>query len=214
MPRYKIILADDHDIVRAGIKSLVEKESDFQVVDEAVDGEQLLSKLKTGKCHLIIIDLSMPNLDGLAAIEKIHHDYPGIKILVLSMLKDYDHFKRALAKGASGYLLKEEACHYLLLAMKSVLKGKPFISPNVSKVLSERFLRSVDDSEVPCTGILTGRERQVLQLITQGLANKKIAARLRISIRTVENHRLNLTNKLGIKSTAGLVKFAMAKGIN
>ena len=212
--KYRVVLDDDHDIVRAGTKSLIEKEPDFKVVAEAQDGEQLLDKLKSLKCDLVIVDLSMPNMDGLTALEKIHKEYPAVKILVLSMLKDHEHFKRAMARGALGYLLKEEACFHLVTAMKTVLKGRQFVSPSVEKVITDRFLRSADEAENACADILTKRERQVLQLIAKGLANKTIASKLKISIRTVENHRLNLTNKLGIKSTAGLVKYAIAKGLN
>lgn len=216
MSKYKIILADDHDIVRAGTKSLIEKESTFKVIAEAKDGEELMEKLgssKYSKCDLVILDLSMPRMDGLAALEEIRNSYPQTKVMILSMLKDNEHFKRAMAKGASGYLLKEEACHHLVTAMKSVLRGKKFVSPNVSVLLTDRFLRSIDETEDPCEEILTKRELQILKLIAKGLANKNIAKKLKISIRTVENHRFNLTEKLGIKSTAGLVKYAISKGL-
>ncbi len=213
MAKYKIILADDHDIVRAGIRSLIEKEPTFKVVAEARDGEELLEILNASKCDLIILDLSMPRMDGLAALEHIRKKYPKTRVLILSMLKDHEHFKRAMSKGASGYLLKEEACHHLITAMKALLKGKQFVSPNVSILLTDRFLRSIDEEDDPCEEILTKRELQVLKLIAKGLANKNIATKLKISIRTVENHRFNLTEKLGIKNTAGLVKYAISKSL-
>lgn len=213
MSKYKVILADDHDLVRAGLKSLIEKEDTFEIVGEADDGEKLLDLLKTIKCDLVVTDISMPHMDGLTAVKVIKKKYPKIKILILSMLKDYEHFKQAIANGASGYLLKEDASYQLTLAMSTVLQGKEYFSPNVSKVLTDRLIRSVDEEDMPSLEILTKKETEVLKLVTQGLANKNIAQKLKISIRTVETHRSNLTNKLGIKSTAGLVKYAISKGL-
>ena len=212
--KYRVILADDHDIVRAGTRNIIEKDPAFTVAAEARDGQDLLEKLRSTKCDLIILDLSMPGMDGLAALTVIRKKYPRVRVLIMSMIKDHEHFKRAMAQGAAGYLLKEEACHHLITAVKSALKGKKFVSPNVSALLTDRYLRSSDDIEEPCEGILTKRERQILSLIAKGLANKNIASKLRISIRTVENHRFNLTEKLGIKSTAGLVKYTISKGLN
>lgn len=214
MPKYRLILADDHDIVRAGTKSILEKDPDFEIIAEAENGEELLEMLQKHKCDLVVMDLSMPKMDGLTALGNIHRAYPKLKVLVLTMLKDYYHFKSAMAKGAAGYLLKEETCQQLVLAIKSILKGKSFISPDVSKILAERIVRSAEETEEPCADILTRRERQVLQLLSRGLANKNIASKLKISVRTVENHRLNLTNKLGIKTTAGLVQYALAKSLD
>ena len=213
MNPHKIILADDHDILRAGLKSLIEKESQFSVVGEAKDGEELLSQLKDSSCDLVILDLSMPHLDGIAALKVIKRRYPKIKILVLTMQKDPEHFRQAMKAGASGYLLKEDAYQQLILGLKMILRNKKFVSPSVSALVADRYIRSLDEWETPSLEIFTKREREILKLIAQGLPNKGIAAKMKISVRTVETHRANLSNKLGIKNTAGLVRYAVSKGI-
>jgi len=213
MLSYKILLADDHEIFREGLVSLIEKDQNLQIAGQAKDGEDLLFQLKNVKCDVVVTDLSMPNMDGIAAIKTIRKKYPKIKILVLTMLKDHEHFKYAMANGASGYLLKDDAFDQLSMAIKLIMKGKQYVSSSVSALETDRFLRSLDEAETPSSGILTKRERQVLEYVAGGLANKNIASKLKISIRTVEAHRTNLTNKLGIKTTAGLVKFAISKGL-
>ena len=216
MPRfsfYRIILADDHAIFRAGLKSLIDKESLFKVVGEAQDGEDLLLKLKDGKGDLVVLDLSMPNMDGVAALKEIRRRFPRTKILVLTMQKDHEHFKQAMAHGACGYLLKDDAYDQLIMAMKMVLQGKRFVSPAVCRLLTDRFIRSVDETETPSLEILTPREKQILKFTAGGLINKNVASQLKISVRTVETHRAHLSDKLGIKTTAGLVKYALSKGL-
>lgn len=209
----RIILADDHDILRDGLKSLIQKEKGFRVVGEASDGCQLLDVLKRVKCDVVLLDLAMPHMDGMVAAEKIRELYPDVKILILTMLKDHEHFRHAMSGGTHGYLLKDEAFDQLIIAVKSVVKGKSFVSPSVASLLTERYVRSLDVSDEPSPAILTRREIQILRLIANGIPNKNIASQLGLSIRTVETHRSNLTNKLGIKTTAGLVKFAMSKGL-
>ena len=210
---YKIILADDHEILREGLKSLIEKDKDFRVVSQVKDGDELLSRLNSVKCDLVVLDISMPNRDGIQAIQEIKKKFPSVKILVLTMQKDQEHFKRAISYGASGYILKDDAYDQLMTAVKMVLKGKKFISPIVKNLLTDYYVRSLDEAESSSLDILTKRERQILTLISGGLPNKNIAAKLKLSVRTVEAHRANLTNKLGIKSVAGLVKYAMSKGL-
>lgn len=209
----KIIIADDHAIVRVGLKDLVQKDPDLTVVAEAKDGQELLERLSSHRCDLVVADISMPNMDGLTAVKEIHRKYPKVKVLILSMLKDYQHFKELMAHGASGYLVKDDAPEQLVIAIKTILKGNKFVSPSVSKVLVDHQLRSLDDGEIPSLEILTGREQQVLTMIARGLANKNIAAKLKISIRTVEHHRSNLTDKLGFKTPSALVKYAIDKGL-
>jgi len=210
---YKIILADDHAILRAGLKGLIDKDPDLKIVEQASNGAELLAKLKSQKCDLAIVDISMPEMDGLTAIKVIKQKYPKVKILVLTMQKDNEHFKHALISGADGYLLKDDAYEQLILAIKLLLKGKRYTSPSISEVVTDRFIRSLDEVEGPSIEILTKRERKILELVASGLPNKNIASRLRISIRTVETHRANLSNKLGIKNTAGLVRYALSKGL-
>jgi len=209
----RIILADDHEMLRAGLKGLLDKEPDFKVVAQAEDGEQLLDKLGSVKADCVVMDLSMPNLDGLATLKEIKKQFPKVKCLVLTMQKDQEHFKSAMANGASGYILKDNAFDLLVMAIKMVMKGKSYISPAISELIAEQYVRSIKDGDMPSLEILTAREKEILKLVAQGNANKNIAARLKISIRTAETHRSRLIHKLGFKTTAALVKYALAKGL-
>lgn len=210
---YKIIIADDHEMFREGLKSLLDKEDDFKVVAQAKDGQDLLDQLAQQLCDIIVLDLSMPKMDGMSALRILNNEYPHIKVLVLTMQKDHEHFKHAMAHGAHGYLLKEEAFDQFIQAIRRLLSGKSYVSPMVATLLTERYIRSLDETETPTLDILTKREQEVLRLIAGSLSNKQIAAQLHLSVRTVETHRANLTNKLGIKSTAALVKYALSKGL-
>lgn len=211
--RLDIILADDHEIFREGLKSLIDKDSAIHIVAEARDGEELLDAVRRRRCDVIVTDLSMPNMDGLSAIRNILKVRSHARILVLTMLKDHEHFRHAMNNGASGYILKDDAYDQFVLAVKTLAKGKKYVSPSVSQLETDRYLRTMDDMDAPSLNILTKREQQILRLVAGGLANKNIANELNISVRTVETHRNNLTNKLGIKATAGLVKYAMTKGL-
>lgn len=209
----RIILADDHEMLRAGLKGLLEKEPDFKVVAQAKDGEELLEILSSTKTDCVVLDLSMPNMDGLTTLKEIRERFPKIMCLVLTMQKDAEHFKHAIAAGAKGYLLKDSAFDQLVMAIKVVMKGKNFISPTISNLIAEQYVRSTEEGDEPSLEILTNREKEILTLIAKGVANKNIASTLKISIRTVETHRSRLIHKLGIKTAAGLVKYAMAKGL-
>lgn len=209
----RIILADDHEMLRAGLKGLLDKQSDFKVVAQAQDGQQLLDKLASVKTDCVVVDLSMPNLDGLATLKEIKKKHPKIKCLVLTMQKDQEHFKKAMTNGASGYILKDNAFDLLVIAIKMVMKGKTFISPAISELITEQYVSSIQEGDIPSLEILTNREKEILKFIAQGNANKNIATRLKISIRTVETHRSRLIHKLGLKTTAALVKYALAKGL-
>lgn len=213
MAEYKIILADDHEILRKGLTSLLSKDKGFKIVGEARDGLELLDQLRKVKCDLVVVDLSMPNMDGIAAIKAIKKKFPRVKILVLTMQGDNEHFKHAMSAGADGYVLKDDAFDQLSLAIKMIMKRKKYISPAVSSLVADRYVRSLDDFKSPSLDVLTKRELQILALIAEGFSNKQIASKLHLSIRTVETHRLNLTDKLGIKSIASLVKFAANKGL-
>lgn len=213
MEKIKIFLTDDHAMFRAGLKSLITKDRDLEVTAEAQDGEELLKKLEKTSCDLLVLDLAMPNMDGITALKAIHDKYPALKIIILTMQKDPEHFRRALHYGIFGYVLKDDAYDQLILAIRTVLKGNHFFSPSVARQVTDRYIRSAAESQGTSLEILTQRERQILKMIAAGAANKNIADKLKISIRTVETHRLNLSNKLGIKNTAGLVKFAIAKGL-
>lgn len=214
MGALRIILADDHPIFRAGLKGLLEKEPGFKVVAQAGDGEELLEKLSSVKADCVVIDLSMPNMDGLTTLKEIHDKFPKLKCLVLTMQKDAEHFKHAMAAGARGYILKDGAFEQLTMAIKLIMKDKKFISPAIADLIAEQYVRSMDqEGDEPSLEILTSREKEILRLIALGDANKNIAAKLKISIRTVETHRSHLIQKLGLKTPASLVKYAIAKGL-
>lgn len=215
MEKAKIIIADDHSFVRVGLKELINKDPDLQVVAEAKDGQELLDLLSTPKlkCDLIVVDISMPRMDGLTAIKHIHSRHPELKILILSMLKDYPHFQEVMTHGSCGYMVKDDAPDQLVSAIKAILKGKKYVSPSISTVLVDRQIHSLENGEIPSLEILTKREQEILTLIAQSMSNKRIAAKLKISVRTVEHHRANLTDKLGLKDTASLVKYSIAKGL-
>lgn len=212
MPKSKVIVADDHTFVRVGLKELINKDPDLIVVAEAKNGQELLDILANKKCDLVVMDISMPEMDGVETIRELSEKFKGIKVLILSMLKDYSHFKEVVAHGASGYMVKDDAPDQLVSAIKTILRGKKFISPSVTTMLADRELRSLDEA-VPSLEILTKREKQILTMIAKSMPNKNIASKLKISIRTVEHHRANLTDKLGFKDAASLVKYAMAKGL-
>lgn len=210
MKPHRIILADDHSMFRAGLKTLIDKTGRFDVVDEACDGEDLFEKMKGGRCDLVVMDLSMPKMNGFTALEQVVKRYSRIKILVLTMHKDTQYFHKAMSGGANGYLLKDDAFEQLVSAMDRILAGDQFISPGILKLLEEQEGTSAKEKKTDIKiNLLTKREQQVLSLVAAGLANKNIAHQLGISVRTVEVHRMNFMKKLGIKTTAGLVRYAM-----
>lgn len=213
MTPLKILLADDHEMFRSGLKSLIDRETMLSVVGEAGDGEEVIERMRGTSCDCVVLDLSMPNMDGMTVLKIIRKRYPRVKALVLTMQKDPNYFRSAMENGASGYLLKDDAYEQLVMAVKAVMAGKRFVSPSLSTFLTGRSFFDDDKATLPPPGKLTRREQQILKLIAQGLPNKNIAVRLHISIRTVETHRLNLAKKLDIKSTAGLVKYAIAQGL-
>lgn len=213
MKEYAIVLADDHGILREGLKGLLSKQPGLRVVAEAKNGRELLAILKTTACDLAIIDIAMPHIDGLTALEEITRTHPNVRVLILSMLNDFEHFSRAKALGAWGYLAKEDAGDELIHAVEKIRSGKMYVSPSVTTLLAERQLHLMESGNAASIEILTKREKQVLELIAHGKANKQIALELKISIHTVENHRAHLSEKLGSKNTASLVKFAIEKGL-
>jgi len=213
MTECKIILADDHSILLEGLKCIIEKNPEWKVVGEAKNGLALLAMLKRISCDLIVLDIAMPDMDGLTALKEISIHFPHIKVLMLSMLNDYTHFEKAKSLGAAGYMSKEDAGEELSRAIQRILSGKMYIAPSVNNLLAERQLQSMDDIKTHSLEVLTKREKQILALIASGLTNKKIANDLKISVHTVENHRANLSEKLGSKNVASLVQFAMQKGL-
>lgn len=213
MKECRIILADDHNILRDGLKSILAKYPEWKVVGEAKNGNDLLEMLKTVTCGMVILDIAMPGMDGLTALKEIKSHYPHIKVLMLSMLNDFTHFEKAKSFGASGFMSKEDAGDELPWAIEKILGGKMYVAPSVNKLLAERQLRLMENDNSPSVEVLTKREKQVLCMIAQGMTNKDIALDLKISVHTVENHRANLSEKLGSKNVAFLVQFAIEKGL-
>jgi DNA-binding NarL/FixJ family response regulator len=206
-----IVIADDHALFRRGLKSLLEEEADLKVIAEAGDGLELLNLLKSKKLapHLVILDISMPNLRGIEAIREIKAINSKVKILIVTMHKDKEYLYEALIAGADGYFLKMDAHSELFAAIDKIRKGKIYVSPHLAEKLEddwEHIRRGLGKS------ILTNREKEVLKLITEGHSNKEIGNVLFVSVHTVERHRANIMKKLNVKKTADLVIYAMKKG--
>lgn len=213
MKECRIVIADDHSILRDGMKSILSKYLEWKIVGEAKNGNELLEMLNAIDCDMVILDIAMPGMDGLTALKEINRNYSHIKVLILSMLNDYAHFQKAKTFGASGFMSKEDAGDELPRAIKDIQEGRMYIAPSVTKLLAERQLRRMENDKHPSVEILTKREKQILCMIAQGMSNKNIALDLSISIHTVENHRANLSGKLGLKNSVALTKYAIAKGL-
>ena len=208
MDRYKIVLADDHLIIRQGLRKIIEGNADLEVMGEAGDGLELLQLLRTLVPQMIILDISMPNLRGIDVIGEIKEKHPEVKVLILSMHKEY--FSQALSAGADGYLVKEDADRELFSAVDRIRKGSIYLSPRLREFVGERLHSK---SRGVSAEALSIRERQVLELIARGKSNREIADTLFISVRTAESHRANILSKLNLKGTADLVKYAAQRGL-
>lgn len=213
MSSYRIVMADDHVLLRKALKRSLNEMNGIDVIGEAGDGLELLSLLKTVTPHMVILDISMPKLRGLEAIHEIKSANPEVKILVLTMHKDTEYLHHAISSGADGYLLKEDAEEELFAAIEKIRAGKKYVSPILSDDLTGEWaeIRRGDRKYSLEAEPLTTRERQVLKLIAEGKSNKEIADLLFISIRTAERHRANVMEALKLKKTADLVKYAIHK---
>lgn len=203
---YFLVLADDHVMFRKGVKRIITGIDDFEVIGEANDGRELLDLLEKTSPHMIILDISMPNLRGLEATREIKQIYPHIKILMLTMHKKKEFIQQAMAAGADGYLLKEDADTELLKAIKAIREGNKFISSLLSSELADLVTAKSE------TGSLTLREREVIKLVAEGKSSREIADLLHISIFTVRRHRENIIRKLHLNGMADLVKYAIDHG--
>lgn len=214
MEPYRIVLADDHVIFRRGISGLIAQKPDLKIVGEANDGLELLNLLQRGlKTDMVILDISMPKLRGIEAAYEIKSIMPGVKILILTMSKTKEYLYHSISAGAQGYLLKEDSEEELFSAIDTIRKGEIFVSKLLTKELTQDLSNIYyGDGHLP-TDPLTPREREVLKLVAEGKSNKEIADLLFISTRTVENHRANMMNKLNIKKTADLIRYALNKGL-
>ena len=212
MSPYRIVLADDHVMFRQGVKRILSEMADLEVIGEAGCGLELLSLLNKLTPHIVILDISMPRLRGIEAIHEIKAIHPDAKILILTMHKDIDFLEQAMAAGADGYLLKEDAEAEMFSAIESVQRGKKYVSPLLAGELTDNWVQISRGERKPLVESLSTRERQVLKLIAEGKSNKEIADLLFISIHTVMRHRANIMDKLNLKKTADLVKYAIQKG--
>jgi DNA-binding NarL/FixJ family response regulator len=215
MQKIKVLLADDHTVVRQGLRSLLAAEDDIEIVGEAETGRQAVQMAKKLLPDVIVMDIAMPLLNGLEATRQITKDLPSSKVLILSSYNDDEYVQQLTEAGAVGYLIKQSAANELLKAIRETQKGNAYFSPSISRRLLERYRQAfVSGQPVRKTAEhLTSRESEVLQLIAEGKANKQMAGELCISIKTVEKHRQQVMNKLNIHDVAGLTRYALAKGI-
>jgi DNA-binding NarL/FixJ family response regulator len=215
MKRITVLLAEDHAIVREGVRKILELEDDFEVVGEAEDGRQAVAKVKKLRPAVVLMDIAMPHLNGLEATRQILTAVPSTRILILTGHNDGTYIKSATEFGAVGFLLKQAAACVLSEGIREVNKGHTFFGPFISKFIPERERKSLDRSgrSKPRKDRLTSRETEVFQLIAEGKANKQIAAELEISMKTVETHRERLIVKLNIHNIAGLTRHAISESI-
>lgn len=212
MDTYRILLADDHRMIRQGIRRIIEEIPYLKVVGEAGDGFELLNLAKRLHPDMITMDIAMPNMRGIEATNEIKTFLPAAKVLILTMYKDEDFFFQAISAGADGYLLKEDADIELHTAIEAIRQGRPYISPLLSDKITTNFFSLIRRPAAPAVSNLTIRQSQILKLIAEGKSSREIAAVLHISSRTVENHRTNIMKKLGVKKNIDLVKYALRKG--
>ena len=209
----RIILADDHAVMRRGLKLLLEQQDDFHVIGEAGDGREAVRLAESLKPDVAVLDVTMPNLNGIEAAWQIKAKRPEIGIVVLSMHADEGYVLRALKAGARAYLLKESPESDFLRAIRSVTEGKAFFSPVVSRLLVEDYVRQMQAKDIEDSyELLSLREREVLQLIAEGRTNKEVAGLLNLSLYTVETHRSNILEKLNLHSVPELILYAVRKG--
>jgi DNA-binding NarL/FixJ family response regulator len=214
MNKIRIVLADDHTIVRTGLRALLERRSNLLVLGEASNGREILDIVEQELPDVVLMDIAMPLLNGIEATERITSGWPKTAVILLSMHSDESYVLRALKAGARGYLLKDSAQTDLIQAIEAVAAGKAFFSPAVSKVLADDYLRQIRQRGiVDPYDLLSTREREILQLIAEGRSSKEMASHLGLSVHTIDTHRGNVMQKLNVHSTPELILYAVRKGI-
>lgn len=210
--KIKIMIVEDHTIVREGIRELLARNPSFEVVGEAEDGMEAIKLAPKVMPDIILMDISMPNLDGLSATKEIKKRYPNFKVLILTIHDSEEYIYQILKYGADGYVLKEAAYDELVSAIEAVMRGKKFLSPSISGEVINRYVRQPRPQKNPLD-TLTQKEREILTLIAEGYKNKEMADKLFVSVKTIEFHRLNLMKKLDIHNQAALIRFAIRSGM-
>jgi DNA-binding NarL/FixJ family response regulator len=211
--KIRILLADDHTILRDGIRSLLEDEPDMEVIGEAEDGHSAVKMTGQLAPDVVVMDIAMPLLNGLEATRQIKRNNPQVRVLVLTMHENEEYIRQVLATGAMGYILKDAAARELLGAIRAVYRGEAVLSPAITRLVIEDYLRWGEPQPEPVSNGLSPREREVLQLIAEGYTNKQIGEILCISVKTVQAHRNNLMQKLDLHDRGELIKYAIQKKI-
>jgi DNA-binding NarL/FixJ family response regulator len=213
MKQWDIVLADDHVLIRKGIRKIIDEHESIRVIGEVGDGIELISLLEKNCPDLIVLDISMPNLRGIEVIGEAKKLCPKVKVLMMTMHKNEQYFFCSMAAGADGYLLKEDSDEELFTAIHTIRNGELYISPVIAEDIPPKTLSAcLENKSFPCKS-LTKREVEVLRLVAEGHTSKTIADKLSISVRTVEHHRANVLRKLGLKNTADLIKHAIESGL-
>ena len=213
MATIRILLADDHDVVRAGIRGVLERQSGVEIVGEADNGRTAIELARKLTPNLVLMDIAMPDLNGLEATRQIVALDAGIKVLILSMHSSRQFVSEVLKAGASGYILKNTASREVPLAVSAVVDGKIYLSPGIAEVVVEDYVRHVPNPGQAAFSTLSAREREVLQLLAEGKTSKEIASALHVSAKTIESHRAQIMDKLGLRTVAELTKFAVREGL-
>ena len=208
-----VVIADDHMIVRDGLRSLLERQPDMEVVAEADNGRMALKLVKELSPDVVIMDIGMRELNGIDATRQIVKMSPGVKVLALSMYSDKRFIKGMFKAGASGYMLKDSAFNELADAIRVIVEDKIYISPSVANIVTEDYLKQSPESDRSTRSLLTSRELEVLQLLVEGMSTKQIASSLRLSIKTIESHRSRVMKKVNVNNIADLTKYAIREGI-
>ena len=210
----RILLADDHEVVRDGVRALLEKQTDMEVVAEAADGREAAQLAEDLRPDVVIMDVGMPNLNGIDATRRILAAHPQIAVVILSMHQDESYVLRSLKAGAKAYLLKDSLRSDVLDAIRAVVQGRSFLTRKISRMMQEDYIREMEQRGLEDSyDLLTDREREVLQLAAEGKPNKEIAGALNIGLTTVETHRTHILQKLGLHSVPELILYAVRKGI-
>ncbi len=209
----RVLLADDHKMFRQGLRALIEKEEGLCVVAEAEDGRQAVALAADLSPRVVVMDIGMPNMNGIEATRRIAAADPGVQVLALSMHSDQRFVKEMFAAGAAGYLLKDSAFQELVLAIRTLAQDRTYLSPGVTAAVIKDFVDRRPEAEASVFSVLTGRQREVLQLTAEGMSTRDIAAQLSVSVKTVETHRHKVMTKLGVHSIAELTKYAVREGL-